>query len=187
MFYARNLKFRHRFGSFLKNSGGFTLIELMVVVGIIGILVSVTVPQYRKYRNRALQSEAKIALASVYTLEKSFYGEYGAYIASFDAIGYSPEGFRRYYDVVLTSDHGFSGTVTGYSGVTTTQFYSAVNVPFPLTVVYNNYACSVMASTGYTTDSQVFVVYAEGNFGTAYDDVWQINQSKVLKNCALGI
>src|ERR1700746_1297101 len=95
------------------NQKGFTLIELMIVVGIIGILVAIAAPNFSRYQSKARQSEAKLALAAIYAGKKSFYSEYAAYIGSFDAIGYSPEGQKRFYSVGWSAA---SASITGYTG-----------------------------------------------------------------------
>ncbi len=79
-----------------KNQAGFSLVELMVVVAIIGILASLAIPSIGKYMAKARQSEAKTQLSSLYTAEKAFFAEYSAYHSAFGAIGYSPEGKLRY-------------------------------------------------------------------------------------------
>lgn len=171
---------------FSAHTRGFTLIELMIVVGIIGVLVSVALPSYRTYQTKARTSEAKLALAAIFTAEKSFYSEYSAYIAGFDAIGYAPEGQRRFYAVgwAAASD---PGTVTSYSGSAGTVFYDRVNYPPNFT------GCAVTQSSmsgvpGATqVDSQTFVMRATGQIRYSYGcDSWRIDQLKVLTNPLMG-
>lgn len=78
------------------NKSGFSLVELMVVVAIIGILASLAIPQVTKFQAKARQSEAKSMLSTIYSGEKAFYAEYSAYHSAFQAIGFSPEGSLRY-------------------------------------------------------------------------------------------
>jgi len=81
------------------NQKGFTLIELMVVVGILGILISITTANYEAISAKAKTSEAKLALASLYVFQQSYYTEVGTYSGCVTHIGYSAEGARRWYTV----------------------------------------------------------------------------------------
>ena len=85
---------------------GFTLVELMVVVAIIGLLSAVAIPNFQKYQARSKTSEAKLQLAAVYTAEQSFYSDYNVYHNCLRYMGYDPteEVLSRYYTV------GFSAT-----------------------------------------------------------------------------
>lgn len=85
----------------LKKDGGFTLVELMIVVAIIGVLSAVAVPNFKKYQAKAKTSEAKLQLAAAYTAEQAFYGEFGIYHACLNYMGYEPtnEIASRYYAV----------------------------------------------------------------------------------------
>lgn len=70
---------------------GFTLVELMVVVAIIGILSALAIPRFRNFQAKARQAEAKTNLASIYTLETSYQAENDTYVA-LAAMGRNPAG-----------------------------------------------------------------------------------------------
>ena len=103
----------------LRRQEGFTLVELMVVVAIIGLLSAVAIPNFQKYQARSKTSEAKLQLAAVYTAEQSFYSDYNVYHTCLKYMGYDPseEINSRYYTV---------GFQTG-PAMDTTAYNSAVN------------------------------------------------------------
>jgi type IV pilus assembly protein PilA len=59
---------------------GFTLIEAMIVVVIVGILALLAVLGYRRMIRASLLSEGQDMVASIRTSEQAFYGENGAYL-----------------------------------------------------------------------------------------------------------
>ena len=85
----------------LKKEEGFTLVELMIVVAIIGVLSAVAVPNFKKYQAKAKTSEAKVQLAAAYTAEQSFYGDFNTYHICLGYMGYNPtaEAAARYYTI----------------------------------------------------------------------------------------
>ena len=112
--------------------GGFTLIELMIVVAIIGILAAIAIPNFLRFQLKAKSSEGKTNLAAIRTAEESYFAEYGLYVSSdlsppsharnikthfthananlgFDQVGWEPEGdvFFNYAVATATNDDGF--------------------------------------------------------------------------------
>jgi type IV pilus assembly protein PilA len=79
-----------------KLTRGFTLIELMIVVAIIGLLAALAIPNFIKFQARSRQSEVKSNLKALFTAEKSYYGDKLAYCTGFDTIGFAPERGNRY-------------------------------------------------------------------------------------------
>src|SRR5262245_44275258 len=64
----------------LKGQRGFTLIELMIVVAIIGILAAIAIPNFLQYQMKSRQSEAKTNLQAIKTSEVAFNSERGCFV-----------------------------------------------------------------------------------------------------------
>jgi type IV pilus assembly protein PilA len=97
-----------------KISKGFTLIELMIVVAIIGILAAIAIPNFLKFQCKAKQSEAKTGLKAVYTTQLAYSGEFGAYLNLLDLTSYGGLDTRtisgtKYYTYAIVATGGGSG------------------------------------------------------------------------------
>ena len=61
------------------SEAGFTLIELVIVVGIIGLLAAIAIPNFISYQARSRRSEAYVNLAAVARLQNTYHAEQGEY------------------------------------------------------------------------------------------------------------
>lgn len=69
--------------------GGFTLIELMIAVAIIGILVKLAYPAYTQSVLKSHRAEAKSALLDLASREERYFGTANQYVASASVLGYA--------------------------------------------------------------------------------------------------
>lgn len=64
----------------MKRTKGFTLVELIIVIVIVGILSLVAVPVYKSYTQKAIKTEGKTLLGAVKTAEEAYFAEHQAYL-----------------------------------------------------------------------------------------------------------
>lgn len=90
------------------NNGGFSLIELMVVVAIVATLAAVAMPAYYNYLMRSRQTTVIGGLMSIKAAQEQFYAERGAYAGKMNTLpsGVKPDGTIIMYAVAGTYSAG---------------------------------------------------------------------------------
>lgn len=149
-----------------RTEGGFTLIEMMVVVAIIGILTVIAIPNFLRYQAQTRQAEAKTNLGGIFVAELAYYGENSRF-GSFSEIIYSLTGLSNRYTYRSGAPGAAGGPSTGTENI---DLHSAsVGVP----TAENSVVPAMNSLFGFTAT-------ATGNLdsdGTI--DQWHVNDVKM--------
>lgn len=173
-------------------SRGFTLVELMVVVAIIGILSSVAIPNYQNAQSRSRQTEAKVNLGSLYSAEMSVAIEQRSFSACLYDIGFDP--ITSYYTIGFgrvdsTCPDGIqnltcANTFAGGSATACSQSPSS----YKLALTATGGPIPVLDNTSGISHNS-FNAKASGKISgrSAVNDIWQMDNAHNLTNPTPGI
>ncbi len=186
---------------------GFTLVELLIVVAIIGVLSTIGVPTFRRMIQKSKKSEAKVTLGGLYTTEAAFNAEYNAFGNNLPLMGYEIEGQSN--PASLTYSVGFYGANCAalpaairpaIGGAIGTQLNTAFPAYYVGTVNSrlgnNQTTCFVTALTNPSdvdANGTLFRANASGLISPSATaaagpyDVWQIDNARNLSNVQDGI
>jgi len=110
-----------------KNEKGFTLIELMIVIAIIGILAAIAIPQFSAYRTRSFNSAATSDLRNAATAQEAYFVDNQSYtITTGTLVGPT-------YGLYLSDNVVFTITAATTSGYTMTATHPKGDKTFTLT------------------------------------------------------
>jgi type IV pilus assembly protein PilA len=111
---------------------GFTLVEVLIVVAIIGVMAAIAIPSFLRYQLRAKVGEALVNIRALATAEETFFTEHGHYVSTatpappalpsgarllwvgnpdFDELGWAPEG-ASYFQYLTSADEQGLGRFT---------------------------------------------------------------------------
>lgn len=140
------------------NKSGFTLIELMIVVAIVGFLSMISIPSLMSMLAKAKRTEAYVNLGSLAMAQKAFFAENGTYSTDLAGdLGWKPGGDHKY-------SYGFGSGTAGKH-----YFTGSLNAPA------SDLSGAVVSGDGFTA-------YAAGDIdGDGKSDIISIDQDNKIK------
>ena len=110
----------------MKEQKGFTLIELMIVIAIIGILAAIAIPQFSAYRKRSFNSAATSDLRNAATAQEAYFVDEQAYCSAAGTLTGAT------YGLYLSEGVTFTITAATTSGYTMTASHAKGDKTFTL-------------------------------------------------------
>ena len=140
----------------MKSARGFTLVELLVVVAIVGILAAIAVPQYSDYVTRGKLAEATATLSQHRVKMEQFFQDNRTYVGACAAGTIAPLPTGRYfvYACPTLTPIAFSLTATGIAAQGTADFV--------FTLDQANSRATTGAPTGWTTNATCWITNKAG-------------------------
>jgi type II secretion system protein G len=108
----------------IRNRKGFTLIELMIVVVIIGILAALAIPRFGSASGRTKEKEAQTILKNIMTMQETYKAEHGTYATTetdLKTVGFevpTPKYYTWVTDGTIKQGACFKATDTGVNNYT---------------------------------------------------------------------
>jgi prepilin-type N-terminal cleavage/methylation domain-containing protein len=96
-----------------RSKAGFTLIELMITVGLIGIISTLAIPNLLRFQLRTKVAEGRTNIAAIRKSEESYYAEYNLYVSAQPAMPVTVGQLKVPWGLSASDAHGFN--TMGYS------------------------------------------------------------------------